>query len=232
MAGPSLSSAEQVFVSQNGYILDDLTDDLIRLYYRGQPHFRDPAFISFLDSFIIRLRHLAKVTADVEVDLRDYTLQVFNFNDLGWSSPAYEFDGEEIPMLLSPSETAQYNGRADNLQTAARASISQLDPMQSLRSVGTFITKFLAFRNSGSSPAGSMYSVPNVTVSNTAGGWQIVSSPYYLSKTNGFGGPSTPVQGFLAPGLYRFGIMQAGPAQWHPPSWSIPANPNPYIPLP
>jgi hypothetical protein len=232
MAGPYLNPVEQLFVHQNSSILDGLTDDLIGAYSRQRSSFRDPSSLSLIDSFIARIRHLANFTDDVEDDLRDYALQAFDFNELGWDCPAYYFDGEEIPIFLSASEAFQYSGRADNLQTAPGALISRIDPMRSLKIVGNFITKFLAFRSGSSAPSSTMYTAPNITVSNNASGWQIVSSPYYMSRTNGFGGPSTPVVGFLAPGLYRFGIMQAGPAQWHPPSWSIPANSTAYIPLP
>jgi len=78
----------------------------------------------------------------------------------------------------------------------------------------------------------------NVEVSNNASGWTILYSPPHLMAHNGFGGPSTPVFGYLPPGNYHFAIKNSSSIQWDQTSWPIPPTLNAqpphsiHVPLP
>lgn len=230
MQGPSLSPQELSFINQHGPIIDSVAVDLSALYQQ-MSNLSYVSLITLQDNIISRIRPLASYTRDVEYTLRALSHQTLDLIHHRLPALVIDFQGEEIPVLFTMLERANFDGSPVSLNYTPSAGYRQVDPQQGMRAVGEPLAKFLASRSTQAVPAAST-NTPNVTVSNTQNGWQIVYSPYYVSTENGFGGPSTPVDGYLSPGAYRFGIKKTAPAQWDSTSWSIPSQPNVYIPLP
>ena len=227
----SLSPQEAAFVSQYEATVDDIAIDLTDLHrqinYRPYSSLRSNA-----DAIISRIRGLVNYTRDIEFDLHELMHQMFDLRHHGLPALTVDFEGEPVPVIFNTAERSRYNGTLSSFVHAPGPTYSIVDTDQAIRSIGAPLTKFLASRATQSAGSPVQPTVPNVTVSNKANGWQIVFSPYYVSSENGFGGPSTPVSGFLNPGRYRFGIKQSPPPQWDTNSWNIPSQNNPYIPLP
>jgi hypothetical protein len=93
------------------------------------------------------------------------------------------------------------------------------------------LAHFLGARLFGSSIAKGA-AAPNVEVRNTQHGWQVIYSPVYLSKQIGLGGPSTPVNGYVSPGTYRFGIAKPAQVKWDATHWNVPTATPIFIPIP
>jgi hypothetical protein len=94
------------------------------------------------------------------------------------------------------------------------------------------LAHFLGARLLQSSSRTNSVAAPNVEVQNTQHGWEVIYSPAYLSRQNAFGGPSTPVTGYVSPGTYRFGIAKPGEVIWDQTHWNIPASNRIFIPIP
>lgn len=232
MQGPSLSAPELSFINQHTQTIDSVAADLSDLFRQmgSTDYYR---FRLSEDAIISRITPLASFTRDVEYTLRALLHQTLDLIHSRLPAPLANFEGESVPVLFTVVERSQFDGTLTSLHFHASASYSLVDPQQAMRAVSSPLAKFLASRFLQRGTAAVTPTTPNVRVDNAAPGWLIVYSPYYVSSENGFGGPSGPVDGFLQPGRYRFGIKQTGPAQWdNTTSWNIPAQNTPYIPLP
>jgi hypothetical protein len=233
MQSPSLSAQEQSFINQHGQRIDKVAADLTNLYHEmsrlDYSHLKTSS-----DEIISYIRPVATFTQDVECDLRALFYQMLDLIYYRLPAPIANFEGEPVPVLLTVAERCHFDGSLASLNFQASAGYSLGDPQQAMRAVSGPLTKFLASRmaHMAHTPTASVPTRSNLTVSNTANGWTIVYTPCYLTTENGFGGPSTPVNGHLNPGKYRFGIKKTGPAQWDTTSWSIPPTTNIHIPLP
>ena len=220
----NLSPAETAFVQQFGSYIGDVAEDLANLTSRIA------SISSGAENHVIsRLDGIAGFARDVESDLRDLTQQMFDFTRRQLPAPVVKFENETVPVLQSSRERILFNGHLSSVGYDPSAGYALSPPADALRSIGAPLTRFLATRAT-QSLAASVKS--NVTVSNTAHGWTIVYTPVYVASENGFGGPSTPVSGYLNPGKYRFGIKQTAAARWDTTPWSIPCAGTIPVPLP
>jgi hypothetical protein len=224
------SPSERSFIFQYGKMFDGIASDLTDLHRQTQAMTYN-SLRTAEDRIISPIRGLANFTADIEYDLKAITHQMYNLRYYSLGAPMADFEGDPVPILMNVVQRAHFNGTLASLGYGQVPGYSIADTDFAIRSLGAPLAKFMASR-SAQLPTAASGATPNVTVSNTANGWQIVYTPYYVTSENGFGGPSTPVSGYLNPGRYRFGIKQSSPAQWDTSSWSIPSQPNPYIPLP
>jgi hypothetical protein len=96
------------------------------------------------------------------------------------------------------------------------------------------LAQFVAFRILGTKAGSSM---SNVEVSTITSGWQVFYTYPHVLFQNGFGGPTTPVLGYVPPGNWRFGITKSGRTKLDSTIWPIPPSlhaPTPhkvYLPL-
>jgi hypothetical protein len=233
MQGAALSPPELFFFNQHAQAVNNIASDLADLYRRPPTIYQNLATAE--NSIISRLLNIFSVVQDIETDLRALSQQTFDLTRRNLPAVLVEFEGEPIPVLFSVADRSRFTGALNSANlnlNQPNVFYSLADPLQAMRDVAAPLTKFLASRSTQSVPTTTTPMTPNVTVSNTAHGWQIVYSPYYVQSENGFGGPSTPVNGYLSPGRYRFGIKGSTPAQWDGTSWRIPAQNNVYVPLP
>jgi hypothetical protein len=181
---------------------------------------------------------------DVAVNLYLLGIQLAIFRSCpGAQCPVVSIDHETIPILeyefsgirrstsdatarVQQVTTTVIQGEKGKIFKQMKAAVAEVPTL-----VGRALSRFLVTRSS-SPPVVGGGPPPNVEVQNKQNGWQVVYSPAYLQRQLGLGGPSSPVKGYVAPGIYRFGIVKSGPAQWHPTQWPIPsANPI-FLPLP
>lgn len=227
----SLSPAELSFVSQYGQMIDDIISDLTDLHRQISITIYNNLRRSE-DNIISRISPLANFTQDIEYDLRSIMHQMYDLRYSGLPAPIINFEGEPVPVLLTVIERSKFDGTLASLGYLTSAGYAIADTDQAIRILSGPLTKFLAVRAMQTTNTAASAQTPNVTVTNNADGWQIVYSPYYQSTEKGFGGPSSPVSGYLNPGIFRFGIKKTGLPQWDTSSWTIPTSTNIYVPLP
>jgi hypothetical protein len=229
MASPPLSRAETAFTGQFQAAIDQVASDLAELYQQMNA-ISYAALNSSQDAIVGRLKTIVNFTQDVESILGFLSRQTLDLIRNYLPAPVTECENESIPVLFTVAERGRFDGTLTSVGYQTSAGYSLIDPQQAMRGVAKPLGRFMAFRSTQSSATAT---TSNVTVSNTANGWTIVYTPIYVSSENGFGGPSTPVLGYLSPGRYRFGIKQTSPAQWDTStSWAIPAQNSAYVPLP
>jgi hypothetical protein len=161
----------------------------------------------------------------------------------GGQCPVVSIDGEVIPILeyefseirrnmsdasarVKRVSTTVIQGEKGKIFKQMRAAVAEVPTL-----VEGALSRFLVTRSS-SPPVVSGGPPPNVEVQNKQNGWQVVYTPAYLQRQLGLGGPSSPVKGYVAPGIYRFGIVKSGPPQWHSTQWPVPSSNPIYLPLP
>jgi hypothetical protein len=179
-------------------------------------------------------------TADIKNDLIAAGQQALVLNALHMPWPVATFGDDVLPISLFPNAegeaTALDFGNVAELTEiygapfrAAGADIIMMAPADALRTLTVPLTRFMCQRLAfgGGPPA------PNITVSNTQNGWQIIYRPAGLpGRRHGLGGPSSPVSGFVAPGTYMFGISKGPTEQWDLTTWLVPPANNIFLPLP
>jgi hypothetical protein len=158
--------------------------------------------------------------------------------------PIVRMEGEWIPVLtfefgsdlwqqsdpfvdIRLVATHEDERHAERRREASDALASEIPHLMERR-----FARFLATRLLASSSPAPEAPAPNVEVQNIESGWEVVYSPAYLSRLKDLGGPSTPVQGHIAPGAYRFGIAKPGEVIWDETLWNVPAAGPIFIPIP
>jgi hypothetical protein len=100
------------------------------------------------------------------------------------------------------------------------------------------LSRFLGFRlfwsNKSPTPPPSLAPprTPNAEVATNENGWLVVYSPTFIHEKNGFGGPTTPVRGYLPTGTQRLGISRPNKIIWDDSSWDVTLNNRIYLPIP
>jgi hypothetical protein len=233
MQAVSVSAQELSFINQHGRTIDSVATDLANLYQQIQNTYYN--LLSAEDSIISRLRPLVNYTRDVEYFLRALSHQTLDFEYYRLPGLITVIGGDSVPVLLTPIERTQYDGTLASLNYQPNE-YRLVDAQDAVRALSSPLAKFLAFRSTQTVMMSSAPNVvvPNVEVSNNASGWLIVYCPTFMKTELGFGGPSSPVSGYLPPATYVFGIKKTGPAQWEQVKtpWRIPQQPKPYLPLP
>jgi hypothetical protein len=153
--------------------------------------------------------------------------------------PVAQFGNVSVPYAL----TQQTKNSADikdlvydeNSREISPLPIADVAPSEAADLMAKPLAETLALRML---TLGASRTAGNVEVSNKAHGCAILHSPHHLLAKNAFGGPSTPVFGYLSPGAYRFGIDNGGTPIWYSAREVIPPTlgakpPHPvYLPLP
>jgi hypothetical protein len=191
MATPPLSSSETAFLQRFQAAIDRVAADLADLYQQMNA-VSYGTLRNSEDGIIGRLSAMVGYAQDVESNLRALSRQTLDFVQYHLPAPVIDCESESIPVLLAAAERGQYDGTLTSVGYQVAAGYSLVDPQQAMRSVAKPLGRFLAFRSTQTATAAT---TSNVTVSNKAHGWTIVSTPIYVSSENGFGGPSTPVSG-------------------------------------
>jgi len=161
--------------------------------------------------------------ADVAGPLGELHWQIAALRRASLDCPVVRPGESWIPLALgsrdpwtTPSPSAAFVRRPNGVIEPLGFSVAPLDRVAHL--MAPHLASFLALRTLfGGSPV-----TGNVEVSNKAGGWNILHSPPHLMNHNAFGGPSSPVTNYLAPGNYHFAISSATQTIWDSATWSIP----------
>jgi hypothetical protein len=183
---------------------------------------------------------------DIQKDLLAVGKQAMTLTGRKMQWPVARLGNKEIPVALYeklvlgpdyadfsdlPQRVDAYVGRLQ----AAGIDVFMADPRLALHLFSDLLTPFLAVRLAATSLYPAVSLSPNVTVSNTQNGWNVVYRPeLLLGVQKGLGGPGSPVKGYIRPGTYVFGIVKGGqPAQWDDQtSWDIPRQTTIHISLP
>jgi hypothetical protein len=231
MLSTQLTQNEQEFVNRHGRQITDVVIELAN-FHAGLVA-RQTYPLGNRDARIIRkIRPIVGgIEDDVEEALHQISYQVFDCQRRGVLFPVADVNGERVPVVLANYERLKFDGDVTTLSSVLpQLSLSVVDPLEALRLVANPLSSFLAVRwgRRQSSSAGTI--VDNAEVTNTQSGWYVIYSPSFTLFQNNprsvFGGPTkaTPLRGHVQPGLYTFGVTQAGNDLWETNThWPIPS---------
>jgi hypothetical protein len=226
LADNNLSPDEQNFVNRYSRQVTDILQDLA--YFQQRLRTRGLYALGNLDAQIVaRIRPIVGgIEDDIENTLRLLSYQIWDLNLKGLLLPVAHVNGERIPILLEADERVSYGG--DLARVAANRpdlQLSLVEPFEGLRAISNALTRFLSARWLWRSRGGGAGTPPvNTEVANTQNGWSVVYTPIYLFQRNGFGFPTSPVYGYVIPGVYYFGVQQVNVRWDRATSWTIPAQ--------
>lgn len=165
---------------------------------------------------------------DIDLDVALFGMDYRALLDLGVEYPVFVTGDQIVPIALSlPDRQVRWRSMEDDEAAIVRdrivegigepiehAEVLLVHPPHAARSLLRAIRDAIVVRLKGDGrdpalPYGPPGRAP-FKVFTDSDGLEVVCSPYYLHRTDGFGFPSSPVEGWLKPSLYRFGAKGKG----------------------